>query len=147
MNQLKGLALIFTLMLSVLLASCSSDGPQAIRYGQDQCVYCKMTISDARFGTQIVTNKGRAFNFDDVQCMIAFMKAGDVDQADIKEIYLPDYSNDNKLLPARDMILLRSESLKSPMRGDIAAFRSQEDLEEARKIYGGEVLTWDDLWK
>jgi len=147
MNQFKGLILIFSLIFAMGLSACGSDGPQAIRYGQEQCIYCKMTISDARFGTQILTNKGRAFNFDDVQCMIAFMKAGDVAQADIKEVYLPDYSNDNKLYPAKDMFLLRSESLKSPMRGDIAAFRSEADLEEVRKIHGGEVLKWDDLWK
>lgn len=147
MNQFKGLILLFSLMVTLGFAACGNDGPQAIRYGQEQCVYCKMTISDARFGTQIVTNKGRAFNFDDVQCMIAFMKAGDVDKADIKEIYLPDYSNDNKLYPAKEMFLLRSEALKSPMRGDVAAFITEADLEEARKIYGGEVLKWDDLLK
>lgn len=147
MNQFKGLILLFSLMVTLGFAACGNDGPQAIRYGQEQCVYCKMTISDARFGTQILTNKGRAFNFDDVQCMIAFMKAGDVDQADIKEIYLPDYSNDNKLHPAKEMFLLRSESLKSPMRGDVAAFITEADLEEVRKIHGGEVLKWDDLWK
>jgi len=147
MNQFKGLILLFSLMVTLGFAACGNDGPQAIRYGQEQCVYCKMTISDARFGTQIVTNKGRAFNFDDVQCMIAFIKAGDVDKADIKEIYLPDYSNDNKLYPAKEMFLLRSESLKSPMRGDVAAFITEADLEEARKIYGGEVLKWDDLLK
>lgn len=147
MNQFKGLILLFSLMVTLGFAACGNDGPQAIRYGQEQCVYCKMTISDARFGTQIVTNKGRAFNFDDVQCMIAFMKAGDVDQADIKEIYLPDYSNDNKLYPAKEMFLLRSEALKSPMRGDVAAFITEADVEEARKIYGGEVLKWDDLLK
>lgn len=129
----------------LLFFSCSQDGPQAIRYGQDQCIYCKMTISDARFGTQIVTKKGRAFNFDDIQCMIAFLKAGDVDQSDIQEIYVPDYVNDNQLLPVSEVLLLKSESLRSPMRGDIAAFRSKEDLEDARKIHGGEVLTWDDL--
>lgn len=146
MNQIKSLVLLLvsTLLVSTWTA-CSSEGPQAIRYGQDQCIYCKMTISDPRFGTQIVTHKGRAFNFDDVQCMIAFIKAGDVDRADIKEIYLPDYSNEHALLPARDMILLKSESLKSPMRGDIAAFSNQADLDEAREIHGGEVLTWDDL--
>lgn len=146
MNHIKSLILLFvcSLVLSSF-AACGTDGPQSIRYGQDQCIYCKMTISDPRFGTQIVTNKGRAFNFDDVQCMIAFIKAGDVDRADIKEIYLPDYANDHVLMPAKEMILLKSESLKSPMRGDIAAFTKQADLDEAQKIHGGEVLTWDDL--
>lgn len=147
LRNMKRLLFLFIcgIIMPTLFTSCSSDGPQAIRYGEEQCVYCKMTISDPRFGTQIITDKGRAFNFDDAQCMIAFIKAGDVDQAAIKEIYLPDYTNDHELFPAKDMLLLKSESLKSPMRGDIAAFKNETDLEEARKIHGGEVLTWDDL--
>lgn len=132
---------------SITFSSCSQDGPQAIRYGQDQCVYCKMTISDPRFGTQIMSTKGRAYNFDDLQCMIAFVKAGDLAESEIAEFYLPDYSNDNQLLPAKELFYLKSESLKSPMRGDIAAFKSPEDLEEVRKVHGGEVLTWEELWR
>ncbi len=137
--------LIPVLGVILLFSSCNNDGPQEIRYGQDQCVYCKMTISDARFGTQIVTKKGRALNFDDLQCMIAYIKEGSIQPDDISEIYLPDYQNNNKLIPASEALLLRSESLKSPMRGNIAAFSNNADLEEARKIHGGDVLTWKDL--
>lgn len=128
--------------------ACSSNaGPNPIRYGQDQCAYCKMTVSDARFGTQLVTKKGRAYNFDDVQCMIAFVKEGTVKREDVAGFYLPDYSNDNNLMPAEKMFLLKSESLKSPMRGNIAAFGSQEDLDNAKTEHSGDILTWDDLWK
>lgn len=128
-------------------ACSSSAGPKPIRYGQDQCAYCKMTVSDARFSTQLVTKKGRAYNFDDVQCMIAFVKEGTVKREDVAGFYLPDYSNDNRLLPAEKMFLLKSESLKSPMRGNIAAFGSQEDLEKAKAEHKGDLLTWDSLWK
>lgn len=132
---------------AITLASCGQDGPQAIRYGQEQCVYCKMTISDPRFGTQIMSTKGKAYNFDDIQCMIAFVKAGDIEEIDIAEFYLPDYSNEHTLLPAKDLFYLKSESLKSPMRGDIAAFSTMEDLEEVRQVHGGEVLNWEELWR
>lgn|SRR5690606_630094 len=147
MKAYKILAFFFSLFLAIGNSACSSDGPVPIRYGQEQCTYCKMTISDARFGSQIVTLKGRAYNFDDVHCMIAFLKAGVVEQSDIKEIYLPDYSNDNKLYPANQMFLLKSESLKSPMLGNIAAFISETDLQAVREIHGGEVLKWADLLK
>jgi len=106
-----------------------------------------MTVSDARFGSQLVTTKGRAYVFDDVQCLIAFVKAGTEASEDVAAYYLSDYVNENKLQPVEKLLFLRSESLKSPMRGDIAAFASREDLEKVREVHGGDVLTWEDLWK
>jgi copper chaperone NosL len=106
-----------------------------------------MSVSDPRFGCELVTTKGRAFHFDDAQCMIDHVKKGNVATEDVANYYLPDYLNDNKLMPAEGLYLLKSESLKSPMRGDVAAFANETDLEEARKVHGGEILTWSDLWK
>jgi len=145
--QDNSLILLGGLFIAFSLIACSSEGPRTIRYGQDQCIHCKMTVSDARFGTQIVTKKGRAYNFDDLQCMVAYVKGGDIAEEDIAEYYLPDYANNHKLLPASEVMLLKSESLKSPMRGDIAAFKNKDDLEEAKKIHGGEELSWKDLWE
>lgn len=138
-------------ILGVALAlgtqACGNDGPKPINYGTDQCAHCRMTVSDARFGSQLVTNKGRAYHFDDVACVVAYVKAGSVAEEDVANYYLPDYSNENELLPAEGLFLLKSESLKSPMRGDVAAFASKADLEKVREVHGGENLAWADLWK
>lgn len=139
--------LVLALLLSVGAQACGVSGPKPINYGKDQCAHCKMTVSDARFGCQLITKKGRAYHFDDVQCMVAFVKAGTVTTDDVAGYYLPDYSNGNKLLSAEGLLLLKSESLKSPMRGDVAAFANEQDLEQARDVHGGETLTWEDLWK
>lgn len=139
--------LLASLFATITLYACSNEGPRPIRYGKDQCAYCKMTVSDARFGTQILTKKGRAYNFDDQQCMIAYVKSDEVAEEDVAVYYLPDYTNDHELLPAKDVFFLKSESLKSPMRGDVAAFKNKEDLEEAKTVHGGETLTWEELWK
>ena len=135
------------LFLIVGLQACTSTaGPKPIRYGKDQCAYRKMTVSDARFGTQILTKKGRAYNFDDIQCMIAFAKEKQVTPEDIAAFYVPDFKT-KKLLPAKDLFYLKSEALKSPMRGDIAAFSTKDALQQTLNEIGGTVMTWDDLWK
>lgn len=149
---MKNIRFFYLLILGciVLLGthSCgSSSGPQPINFGKDQCAHCRMSVSDPRFACQLVTSKGRAFHFDDVQCIIAHVKNGDIAAEDVANYYLPDYSNDNKLLPAEELYLLKSESLKSPMRGDVAAFASEVDLETVRELHGGETLSWKDLWK
>lgn len=133
-------------ILTSLQACTGTTGPQPIQYGKDQCAYCKMTISDPRFGTQFVTKKGRAYNFDDVHCMIAYIEEGDVERNDIAAFYLPDF-NTNELKPAEEMFYLKSENLKSPMRGDIAAFVCKSDMEETLNEVGGTPLIWDDLWE
>jgi len=129
------------------IQGCSAEGPQPIHYGKESCAHCRMTISDARFGSQLVTTKGRTYNFDDVQCLLSFVEEGGVARSEVAHCYLSDYANGGKLLPADSLLLLKSESLKSPMRGDIAAFTSEAALEAVREVHGGEHLTWTDLWK
>ncbi|WP_164111919.1 MULTISPECIES: nitrous oxide reductase accessory protein NosL [Sphingobacterium] len=144
----KNIAKIWTLVLLVVgLQACNASGPKPINYGKDQCVYCKMTISDARFGTQLLTKKGRTYNFDDLSCMVAFAAEGTVSKQDIENLYVPDYSQDKKLYPANEMFFLKSESLKSPMRGDIAAFKNEADLKRVQKELGGKQLAWKEIWK
>ena len=148
MNSLRLLgAVIAGWMLVVSVQACGSGGPKPIHYGKDQCAHCRMTVSDARFGSQLVTAKGRAYHFDDVQCLVAYVQGGSVASTDVAGYYLPDYTGENKLLPAEGLFLLKSESLKSPMRGDIAAFDREEALEKVRAVHGGERLAWKDLWK
>lgn len=143
-TQIIGICILF---FSGLQSCNGNQGPKPIRYGKDQCVYCKMTISDARFGTQLVTKKGRVHNFDDLSCMVAFVKKGQIKKEDIAAFYVPDYTNENTLLPASELFYLKSEQLKSPMRGDIAAFSKKSDLESTQITHGGEIVRWEDLWK
>lgn len=135
------------LALALGLQACGSSGPHPISYGTDQCAHCRMTISDARFGSQLVTSKGRAYHFDDVQCMLAFVKDGAVAPGEVAEYYLPDYVNANALHPVEGLFLLKSESLKSPMRGNIAAFTTEADLQRVRTVHDGELLSWKVLSK
>lgn len=149
MNRTKIFLICLSSVLLIMfgLQACQGNSePKPIKYGSDQCAYCKMTISDARFGTQLQTKKGRVYNFDDVQCMISFVKESNVKKEEVAAYFLPDYSS-NKLLPADKMFYLKSEELKSPMRGNIAAFEKTEDLEKAKAELGGTALSWDDLWK
>ncbi len=146
MNRLFS-PVLFSSLFILYLAACGHDGPRPIKYGSDACAHCRMTISDARFGTQLVSNKGRAYHFDDLQCMLAFVKNGQVPKSEVAEFYLPDFTGANALLPARQMFILKSESIKSPMRGDMAAFRDKARSEETRQELDAIEIQWDDLWK
>ncbi len=131
----------------LLFQSCGAGGPEAIRIGMDDCAHCKMTISDKRFGCELVTRKGRAYKFDDVSCMAAFPGEQTVRRKEVKEFYLPDFAGDGELTPVREMLLLQSEALRSPMGGNTAAFKLQADLENALAEFSGATVLWDDLYK
>lgn len=148
-TQSSGKRLVLTILIAsagvTATQSCGPNGAQPIRIGADACSHCKMTISDLRFGSEFVTKKGRAFKFDDLQCMVSYLADGTTGKADIEAIYLPDFANDGQLLPANEMHILHSEDLHSPMGGNCAAFKTPTDLEKARSKFSGTAVKWEEL--
>lgn len=130
------------------LVSCSS-GPQPIKLGEESCNFCKMTISDNRFGAEIVTNKGKVYKFDDTHCVLGFMKANTINNSDIKDIYLVNFDEPHNFIPAQQAFLLKSSELHSPMGGNVAAFDDKVKMEKANTAIKeqGSVVTWDELAK
>jgi copper chaperone NosL len=134
---------VTVVVLMGLMFSCTSSGPQAIRLNEDNCAHCKMTITDGRFGAEIITEKGRTYPFDDLRCLQAYLKEND--QAEVKSIFIHDYLGQNSLIPAETAFYVSSPQLKSPMGGNTAAFTSRV---EAGKIAGNmaaELKDWKDI--
>ena len=55
----------------VLFQQCTQE-PEPLVYGKDVCQFCKMTLMDHKFGAELVTNKGKVYKFDDINCMLNF---------------------------------------------------------------------------
>ncbi len=134
--KIKSLLLIF---LVVFLNSCSLE-PQAIEFGVDDCDFCKMTISDERYGAEIVTKKGRVYKFDDVHCLKGFLKEGTVSYAQVHSVWLVNFIESDNLLSAEKSILFQSDQLQSPMGSNTAVFEHEEDIQSD---FTGEILTWE----
>ncbi len=133
-----------TLLFLIPFASCSS-GPQPIKPGQDGCASCKMTISDVKFGAEIITQKGKAFKFDDVHCMLAFIREEKMSFGDIREVYFTNFDDPHQLIPSAKALLIHSEELRSPMGGNIAAFDNPETMDAVSRKVNGETKQWEDL--
>ena len=65
----------------LLLTSCSTK-PEPFAYGKDNCHTCKMGIMDPKFGTELITTKGKIYKFDDVSCMQYFLKSNTREKAE-----------------------------------------------------------------
>ena len=133
-----------TIALLIFLASCSAD-PRPIAYGQDGCYHCKMTLMDPKFGGELVTEKGKVFVFDDVNCMLQFMDSEDGKTQLYKHILVTDFVNPGVLLDASLAFYLKSEEFKTPMASQIVAFPDYDMLKEYKNKTGGVYLAWGEL--
>lgn len=133
---------IFTLLSFV---SCSS-GPEPIRYGQDECFHCKMTLTDKRFGAEIVTKKGKVFKFDDLNCLVNYLKSGAISPDQIAQTVAVDFKKTGSFVAVQQAFFLQNEAIKSPMRGDVASFSDKKDLETVKaEVGGGKDMTWEEV--
>jgi copper chaperone NosL len=136
------IAAIILGMSLIQLSACSS-GPEPIRYGKDNCQHCKMTLTDKRFGAEIITSKGKVFKFDDLNCVVAYLREEKIDEKNLAQIVSIDFKHAGMFVDINKAFLLKNNAIKSPMRSDIACFSEQKDLESVKaELGGGTEMTW-----
>lgn len=131
-------------MLMFLLAGCSV-GPKPIQYGAEQCAHCNMTIVDARYGTELVTKKGKVYTFDSIECMIHYMRDMLSTGEEIKFTLVTPYSKPGILVNASQADYLHSKALPSPMGMYLTAFDDDHEICVQKRTEGGMIFSWDEL--
>jgi copper chaperone NosL len=113
-----------------LLSGCShqpTDPPPRVRYGQDECAFCGMIISDERFAAALrVNEKGeiRDLLFDDIGDMIDYEKANP--GIAVVHRFVHDLST-RRWIDAQAATYSHSDQLQTPMGSGIAAFADEHD--------------------
>lgn len=132
----------------LFLTGCES-GPQAIAYGKDECAECNMTLVDKHYGTEYLTGKGKVFKFDDVNCMLEYAGREPAKSDTSGRLVVIDFNTPNQFLEAERAVYLHHKKLRSPMRGDVAAFQNRSAAEAvmAKLGEGGQILAWQDVTK
>ena len=130
----------------IFLQACATSSPEPIHYGSDACAHCKMTIMDDKFGTELVTSKGKVFKFDSIECMLDFIKDAPSVYLDAgNQVFLTDMLQPGSFIDARQAIYVHDETLQSPMGGNLAAFRTRLLAQRSRTGAGVKFYTWDEL--
>lgn len=142
--SVRGRHTILSLLFLVPLAACKS-GPTPINYGNELCARCSMTISDTRYGAEIVSPTGKVYKFDSVECMAGYYLTGNLSDRPKAKLYVTDFSKPKTLIGARTAFYLKSPDLPSPMGMNVSAFNDMEELRAIQSKYSGTVLTWDDV--
>jgi len=125
-------------LLTFGLAGCAGDTPRAILLGEDDCSYCRMTVTDARFGTQVVTRTGKVEVFDSVECLAGYVRAAA--PGDVRAVWVTDAVG-GEFVRAELAGYLLDGSLRGPM-GRVVAFASPDAAEAARTTFGGTTMSW-----
>ncbi len=140
MSRLWSLALILPLGLVLFGITGCTPEPEPIRYGEDNCAYCKMTVTDPRYGSELVTATGKTHMFDSVECLAAYVQ--DNPDVEVHSLWVPDFRNPGTLMRVGEAFFIQSDQLKSPMALNIAAFRASASRATVRDSLDGQVMDW-----
>lgn len=135
--------LIPLLAMVMVLPGCKS-GPVAIEYGKDACVGCQMTLVDKHYGSEFVTDKGKVYKFDDLNCLVAFMN----ERKDVHGTALViDFTSTNQFLNVEQAVFLKHPGLRTPMGSCIGAFASTDAANAVDRGLGGggEIVSWSQV--
>ena len=126
------------------LVACTASKPEPIQLGVDACTSCKMTLTDARFGGEILTSKGKAFKFDSLECLKSYLKKNP--ESGVK-IFVVDSTRSGALIPAEKAIFVIDPTLRSPMGRGVIASESVESLSSffAAQPIPSKRYTWSEL--
>ena len=134
------------LLFCLLLASLPACRPQPkpIAYGSDACHFCKMTVVDPQHAALAVTDKGRQYAFDAIECLVAYLHRSDT--STFAYLLVNDYTAPGELLPARQAYYLISPNIPSPMGAYLSAFSGPMAAEAVQATHGGQTYSWPALW-
>lgn len=131
--------------LAMTLVSCNTK-PSPFEAGKDVCHFCKMNITDTRFGGELITKKGKIFKFDDLHCMISFLKAGTETDNSLSQKLTINFEKPNSFLEVDKAVFVTSPELKSPMGSHTAGFETQAAATQFCRGKQAEISNWKTLF-
>lgn len=134
MNLTKTLAA--ATVAATIFTACSKSGPAEISVGKDQCENCKMTITEAKYATQLRTEKGRVYKFDDIKCMQDYAMSNK--DAATAKTYVADFPT-GQFFDSSTAIFIKDGTIKSPMGGNTQAYKDKAAAEKAAAELGASL--------
>ena len=128
----------------VLFAACGPAKPEPIAYDADQCGYCRMQISDRRFGAELLTRHGRAVNFDSIDCLLSFYKQA-ASANDVGSVWVSDFRHPGTLIDATSASFVELGAERAPMGRGWAAVASAADAAALGVTDPRAIKRWSDL--
>lgn len=129
--------------VQLLPGESKPSGDPVIKYGQENCARCRMTISDAKFAAAWRDPSGKEKHFDDIGCMVLAMR--DAAPPEGARFWVHDYESEAWLDAATASYAI-SKGIDSPMAYGIAAAATTQAAQAlAARFDGATVAQWGTL--
>lgn len=126
------------LLMTLLLISCSIE-TKPIAYGKDTCDYCEMTIVSRSYSAQAVSDKGKQFKYDAIECMVNDLH----DHNTVMKIQqVADFSIPGTMIKVEESLFIINDSINSPMGANLAAVKKASSVASPQSA---DTYLWDDL--
>ncbi len=132
-----GIPVMGIICLGMIATGCTSK-QEPIQIGVDSCATCRMRISDARFGGEIIMKKRKILKFDSIPCLLEFHAAS---KDGVRAVLVSDYLT-GALVSANEAHFLRSSQNKGPMGDGLVASEDLSGLKKLKASVAGELITW-----
>jgi len=112
--------IIYLFVLGLFIA-CSNE-PQPIDYGNDHCDFCEMTIVSKAYAAQAVSDKGKQYKYDAIECMVNDQLQHNYD---MPVNLVANFKQPGTMISVNEAHFVINDSIKSPMGGNLAAFKKE----------------------
>ncbi len=129
------------LITVVSINGCAPAGPRALVTGADECAQCRMMITDARFGGEVVSRTGRVQAFDAIECLAAYVAAADTNA--LRGVWVSDFEHPGTWLSASNAVFVEGAAISSPMGRSLLALAPSVTPKRAVARYGGRSRDWN----
>lgn len=122
----------------VLFAAACGTGPLSpatLDTRNDACAECRMTVSSARFASQIVVPGEEPRFFDDLGCLAAHLREGPALPARAA-VYVADHRT-REWAPADSAVYTKVDGLATPMGSHVVAHASPASRDGDATVRGG----------
>ena len=132
------------LLSSFFVVGCGSN-PEPINYGHDECDFCRMLITDNRYGAELITDKGKVFKFDEAGCMIEYAIVKNFIGDESQKFLVTDFAAPESFINAPNAFYVKNDNFRSPMGLNLSAFDSEISRQKFVSESGGSLLNWVDV--
>lgn len=127
----------------VPLAGFKDVRPVEIMPEADECARCRMAVQSDRFSGEWLAANGDVLKFDDLGCMVAYVKGAGPDAPPPKGAFVHDFAS-GAWLPLEKAHLVRTR-FETPMRYGLLAFAEPAAARALPARYKATPVTWREL--
>lgn len=133
-------------LLLAALAGCSRGpaAPVALDTRNDRCAWCRMAVSDTRFAAQLVSPSEEPRTFDDIGCLVTFLKSGGA-PATGQIAYVADHRT-KAWVRAAAAVYTKKPGIETPMGSSLVAHADAASRDADADAAGGTPIPARDVF-